>query len=202
MDQMAALRQIAGQTSEITSANVYLFKPGETFAMVPGGMNGTPMPHEEPQKTNPPAGVLVYYWLKSPANGPLKLELLDGSGAVRACAASDMEVRKVDTETLNVQAIWDQTAQPPSTASGIHRFALAAVTTRRPFGAGQQPSTGSCAESQPASSEATSAPAQGRARVEVLPPGDYSVRLTANGQSYSQTVRLKPDPRLGNAGPL
>lgn len=188
------------------------------------------MPHEEPQETNPPVGVLVYYWLRSPVSGPLKLELLDGSGAVRACAASDMELRKVDTETLNVQAIWEQTAQQPSTASGIHRFAFAPVTTRGPFGAGQQPSTGSCAESQPASSEATNALAQGRARVEVLPPpgvdraidmhngrrvpnekepafrvdekADYSVRLTANGQSYSQTVRLKPDPRLGNEGPF
>lgn len=202
MDQMAALRQIAGQTPEITAANVYLFKPGETFAVAPGGMNGTPMPHDEPQETNPPAGVLVYYWRKSPANGLLKLELLDGSGAVRACSASDMEVRKVDTETLNAQAIWEQTAQPPSTASGTHRFALAPVATRLPSDAGQQPSAGSCAESQPASSEAANAAAQGRARVGVLPPGDYTVRLTANGQSYSQMVRLKPDPRLGNAWPF
>jgi photosystem II stability/assembly factor-like uncharacterized protein len=97
MDQMAALRQIASQSSDITAASAYLFKPGETSAVVPGGMNGTPMPYEEPQETNPPSGVLVYYWLKTPASGPLKLELLDGTGAVRVCAASDMEARKVDT---------------------------------------------------------------------------------------------------------
>jgi hypothetical protein len=38
---------------------------------------------------NPPSGVLAYYWLQSAARQPLKLELLDSSGAVRACAASD-----------------------------------------------------------------------------------------------------------------
>jgi hypothetical protein len=46
------------------------------------------------------------------------------SGAVRACAASDTPVRPVDTETLNVQAIWQQPPQPPSAAAGMHRFAL------------------------------------------------------------------------------
>ena len=89
MDQMAALRQIAAQGSTILTASAYLFKPGETYAIRAGGMNGTPLPHEEPQEDNPPSGVVAYYWLKSAAARPLKLELLDEDGAVRACAASD-----------------------------------------------------------------------------------------------------------------
>ena len=28
-------------------------------------MNGTPLPHEEPQLQNPPSGVVAYYWLKT-----------------------------------------------------------------------------------------------------------------------------------------
>jgi hypothetical protein len=195
MDQMAALRQIAARNSEITAANAYLFKPGETFALITGTLNGTPMPHEEPQETNPPSGVLVYYWLNSGVSGPLKLELLDGSGAVRACAASDMEVRKVDTETLNVQAVWEQPTQPPSTAAGTHRFALAPARGRRRPGAGQEPSTGSCAPLQPAPSEVDDT-APPRGHLQGVTPGDYTVRMTANGQSYLQPVRIKPDPRV------
>ncbi|MEI9973429.1 MAG: glycoside hydrolase [Ignavibacteriota bacterium] len=126
LDQMAPLRQIAQQGSTITSAAAYLFKPGEGYAILNGSMNGTPMPHEEPQEENPPSGVVAYYWLKSAPATPLKLELVDASGAVRACAASDTPVRPVDTETLNVQAIWQQPAQPPSAAAGMHRFALGA----------------------------------------------------------------------------
>ena len=78
MDRMSALRQIAAEGTKIVSSSAYLFKPGTTYAMRPGGMNGTPLPHEEPQMENPPAGVLVYYWLQSDAAKPLKLELIDG----------------------------------------------------------------------------------------------------------------------------
>jgi hypothetical protein len=194
MDQMAALRQIAVRSSEISASNAYLFKPGETFALIAGSMNGTPMPHEEPQKVNPPSGVLVYYWLKSALSGPMKLELLDGSGAVRACAASDMEVRKVDTETLNVQAVWEQPTEPPSTAAGTHRFALAPARGRQRPGAGPEASTGSCAPEQASSETENAGPSRGRP--EGVAPGDYTVRLTGGGQSYSRPVRIKPDPRL------
>src|ERR1035438_9586685 len=130
MDQAAALRQIALQGQQIVTSSAYLFKPGETFAIRAGGMNGTPLPHEEPQMENPPAGVLAYYWLKDAAKAPLKLELLDGTGAVKACAASDTPVRPVDTEALNVQAIWQQPAQPPSAAAGMHRHALGGAAGR------------------------------------------------------------------------
>ncbi len=199
MDQMSALRQIAARGAEIVSAGAYLFKPGETFATILGGMNGTPMPHEEPQELNPPSGVLVYYWLKSAAAGPLKLELLDPAGAMRVCAASDTPVRPVDTETLNVQAIWEQPAQPPSAAAGMHRFALN-VPTGRGFGFGRgantEPATGACASATPAPAPAAGArPARGRG-AERLPPGSYTVRLTMDGQTYTQPVTLKPDPRV------
>lgn len=73
---------------------------------------------------NPPSGVVAYYWLKTAARQPLKLELLDSSGVVRACAASDTPARPPDTETLNVQAIWMQPPMPPSADAGMHRHAL------------------------------------------------------------------------------
>src|SRR5260370_15669400 len=79
---------------------------------------------------NPPSGVVAYYWLKAAAERPVKLELLDGAGAVRACAASDTPVRPVDTEAINVQAVWQQPAQPPSAAAGMHRYALGGAAGR------------------------------------------------------------------------
>src|SRR5579863_9458233 len=122
LDQMTPLREIAAQGPQIVSSNVWLFKPGETYAVRLGSMNGTPLPHEEPQQMNPPAGVILYYSLKSAATKPLKLELLSSDGAVRACAASDTPVKPPDTEAINVQAIWEQPTQPPSAAEGMHRF--------------------------------------------------------------------------------
>jgi hypothetical protein len=201
---MTPLRQIARQGSEITAANAYLFQSGETFAIRTGSMNGTPMPHEEPQEENPPSGVVAYYWLKAAPASPLKVELLDGSGAVRACAASDTPVRPVDTETLNVQAIWQQPAQPPSAAAGMHRFALGG-SAGRGFGFGGRggggaPVVDACTASTavspaPAAARGSGRGGRGGRGGTGLQPGEYTVRLTVDGKTYTQPVAVKPDPR-------
>ena len=65
MDQMPALRQIAAKGSQIESASCVSVSIRERrMRFVPASMNGTPLPHEEPQELNPPAGVVAYYWLK------------------------------------------------------------------------------------------------------------------------------------------
>ena len=215
LDQMSALRQIAAQGSQIVSSNAYLFKPGETYAIRNGGMNGTPVPQETPQQQNPPSGVLAYYWLKADARQPLKLELLDGAGAARACAASDTPVRPVDTETLNVQAIWQQPAQPPSAAAGMHRFAIGGPAGRGGGfgrGAGAAPAPDACTPAGAAPPAANAAAAGrggrggrgggggGRGGAPGLQPGEYTLRLTVEGQTYTQPVTMKPDPRGVPAG--
>jgi len=218
LDQMAALRQIAAKGQDIASSSAYLFQPGETFAIRQGGMNGTPLPHEEPQELNPPSGVLAYYWLKTAPAKPLKIELLDGGGAVRACVASDTPVRPVDLETLNVQEIWERPQQPPSAAAGMHRVALGAAAGRGGGGGGfgrgaaAAPAVDAC--TPPAGSQAAVAapPAGGRGRggrgggggggggggrggAGGLQAGAYTVRMTVDGQTYTQSVTVKPDPR-------
>jgi photosystem II stability/assembly factor-like uncharacterized protein len=195
MDQMPALRQIAAHGAQILSSSAYLFQPGEAYAIRAGGMNGTPLPHEEPQEQNPPSGVVAYYWLKTAAAKPLKLELVDGSGAVRSCAASDAPVRPVDTETLNVQAIWEQPAQPPSAVAGMHRFALGGAAGRGGGGGGFGRGGGGGAAVQDACTGAEPAPGGRGGRGGGLQPGQYTVRLTVEGQSYNQPVTVKPDPR-------
>jgi hypothetical protein len=202
MDQMAALRELAADGVKISSSSAYLFKPGETFALKQGGMNGTPLPHEEPQGSNPPAGVVAYYWLKSGATQPLKLELLDGNGGVRACLASDTPVKQPDTETLNVQAVWEQPVPPPSASAGMHRVSLGAAAGRGGFGGGRggaapAPKDACLPQGGPAAAAGGRGGRGGGGRRGGggLQPGQYSVRLTVNGQVLTQPVMLKPDPR-------
>jgi hypothetical protein len=212
------LRQIAAKGPEIVSSSAYLFQPGgETYAIRNGGMNGTPLPHEEPQELNPPSGVLAYYWLKAAPAKPLKLELLDGGGAVRACVASDTPVREVDTETLNVQEIWERPAPPPSASAGMHRAALGAAAGRGGGGgrgaAAAAPVVDACNPPGAAPAVAAAPPAGGRGRggrgggggggrggAGGLQAGQYTVRLTVDGQSYTQAVTVKPDPRGAPSG--
>jgi hypothetical protein len=214
MDQMSALREIAAQGARIVSSSAYLFKPGDAYAIRQGGMNGTPIPHEDPQLENPPSGVVAYYWLKSAARQPVKLELLDGGGVARACAASDTPVHPPDLETLNVQAIWMQPAPPPSAAAGMHRFALGATAGRGGGGGGGGFGRGGGAPPAPDACNPTGAAPEvaaggrgrggrggggggggGRGGPTGPPPGQYTVRLTVDGQTYTQPLTIKPDPR-------
>jgi photosystem II stability/assembly factor-like uncharacterized protein len=195
MDQMTALRQLAVQGAQIESAKAFLFKPGATHAVHAGGMNGTPLPHEEPQHTNPPSGVVAYYWLKTPPTRALTIELLDQAGMVRVCVASDKLVRPVNIETINVQPMWVQPAPPPSAAAGMHRVALDIPAERRFEGPGRpnaalQPKD-ACTNAVPSTTSAPGRPGPGG-----LQAGEYTVRLTVEGQTYTQPVTVKPDPRL------
>jgi hypothetical protein len=189
MDQMTPLREIAERGAEIAASNAWLFRPGQTYAVRPGGMNGTPLPHDEPQLLNPPSGVVVYYVLKTAPKQPLKLELVDSSGASQACAASDALVRPVDTEAINVQAIWEQPPLPPSATAGMHRFALAGAAGRG--GTAATPAPDACAGSVRATTDRP-----GRGGGPALQPGQYTVRLTVDGQVYTQPVTIDPDPRI------
>ena len=201
MDQMSALRQIAAKGAEIEAANAYLFKPGETLAVPASGQDGTPLPHEEPTEMNPPPGVLAYYWLKTAPTQPLRIELVDSTGQVRACGASDTQVPPIDTEKINVEAIWEEPAQlPPSAQPGMHRYALDPPQPRF-FGPAQsEPGHDAC-------SGTMKPPVRTRGfrrGPEALPPGEYTVRLTVDGQTYTQPVTLQPDPRgtgLDNSTP-
>jgi hypothetical protein len=215
LDQMTPLREIA--STPAPQGNAHLFAPGETYAIRTGGQNGTPLPHEEPQEQNPPQGVVTYYWLKTAPAGPIKLELVDASGRVRVCAASDTPVKPVDTEAINVQAYWQVPAPPPSAQAGMHRFALNVPAQR--FGGGgpreaaPEPPHDACymppapesAQPRPsgnrggqpgaAAGAQPGAQAGGRRQPPGLEPGAYTVRLTVDGQTYTQSVTLKPDPR-------
>jgi len=209
MDQATSvLRQVAAQGSQILTAAAHLFKPGaENFAIRNGGMNGTPLPMDEPQLQNPPAGVVTYYWLKNAPSQPLILELVDDRGAVRACAASNTPIRPADTNTLNVEAKWQQPAQPPSATAGMHRFALNVAGGRGGFGgfgrgAVVAPPPDAChpnptAPPQPAAGGrgGRGGGGGGRGGSQGLQPGGYTVRLTVDGQTYTQQVTVKPDPR-------
>ncbi|HUA98746.1 MAG TPA: hypothetical protein VMA34_10500 [Terracidiphilus sp.] len=200
LDQMSALRQIATKGEQIESDDAYLFAPGTTYALHAGGQDGTPLPHEEPQEKNPPAGVVAYYWLKSASTSPIKIELVAADGKVTACLASDAPYKPVDTETINVQAYWLQPTPPPSAEAGMHRVALDVATPR--FGMGDfrrnpaPPPVDAChpAGSPPPPEEGRPGPG-GRRGAAGLRPGDYTVRLTVDGKTYTQPVTVRPDPR-------
>ena len=86
---------------------------------------------------------------------------------------------------LNIPAYWTRPFQPLSAAAGMHRFVWDLHAA--PQGGGGRRGGG-----YPISAIYRDTPgAQG----EWMPPGAYTVKLTAGGQSHTQPLVVKPDPR-------
>jgi photosystem II stability/assembly factor-like uncharacterized protein len=176
LDDITALRQM---TDKVIQSDAYLFRPAEAIRMRPGNDSASPMPRDEALAENPPVGAMLDYYLKSAATGPLVIEILDAKGqVVRRYSSADREPA-VKPETLQFPAFWKTTPEPPSTAAGMHRWIwdlqCAAVAT------------GVAMDDD----ELFSA-----ARGVIAMPGAYTVRLTVSGQSYSQPLTVKMDPRV------
>lgn len=167
MDDITALRQI---DEAVATSDAHLFRPADAIDVIAGGDNGTPTQKDEPQAENPPSGAIIEYYLKAASSSPLTIEILDATGnAIRRYSSEDRPAQ-ADPATATVSALWQVAPEQLSTAPGLHRW----VWDLRPT------------------------PAAGRGGRGGGPPvatGTYTVKLTANGRSFTQPVRVKPDPR-------
>src|SRR3954454_1034877 len=68
IDDISPLRQV---NEIVLKSDAYLFKPSETTLYNQGGDNGTPYQKDEPQASNPGSGVMIDYYLKGDATGPV-----------------------------------------------------------------------------------------------------------------------------------
>jgi hypothetical protein len=179
LDDISALRQ-AGP--DVTAADAFLFKPGEAVIIPTGTDDGTPTQKDEPTAENPPTGAIIDYYLRAAATGPVTLEILDASGAtVRRYSSADV-VPPVDPGTLAVMAVWQRAPEPLSAAAGMHRWVWDFRPSPPAGGRGRGGRGGGGGGG-------------GRGGLPPVPPGSYSVKLTVNGQSHTQPLALKPDPR-------
>ncbi|HSP62484.1 MAG TPA: YCF48-related protein [Pyrinomonadaceae bacterium] len=179
LDDITALRQI---NDDVVKADAFLFRPADAVNITPGSDNGTPMPRDEPLAENPPTGALIDYYLKSNADGPVTLEILDPSGEVIRRYSSEDKAPPVDPDKLNIPAFWVRTPEPLSTAVGMHRWIwdLRPTPPARPAGGGGGGGGGG---------------GFGGRGVSTVLPGTYTVKLTAGGKSYTQPLVVKMDPR-------
>ncbi|HEY7289623.1 MAG TPA: hypothetical protein VH583_07290 [Vicinamibacterales bacterium] len=180
IDDISALRQAASLgAGTATSASAILFKPTDAIILPTPTDEGTPTQKDEPWAENPPTGAIIDYYLRAAASGPVTLDILNQSGeAVRRYSSAD-PLAPADPNTSAIRLEWQRPTEHLSTAAGMHRF----VWDFRP-----QPSAGG-------RGRGAGGGGGGRGGQPPVAPGSYSVRLTVNGQSYSQPLTVKPDPR-------
>jgi hypothetical protein len=175
LDNITPLRQIG----DVRKANMFLLKPATAISVIPGSDNGTPQPRDEPLAQNPPFGAAIDYYLRTDAADPVVLEILNPAGDVIRRYSSADRPTPVNPDTLNIPAFWRPTPEPLSGAAGMHRWIWdlrptpSATTGGRGGGGG----------------------GEGFGFRPTVLPGNYTVKLTVAGQSYTQPLLVKPDPR-------
>jgi photosystem II stability/assembly factor-like uncharacterized protein len=178
LDDITPLRQVGPR---VAASAVHLYRPQDAWRVRSNMYTDTPMPPDEPAGENPPDGAVINYWLKGPVASVL-IEIVDTAGRVARRYTSEEKVEPVRDEG-NVPAYWIRPPNPPAKTAGMHRFVwdLRYAPPRASY------------------SYPISATPGNTARVPAgvwAPPGGYTVRLTAGGQTLTAPLRLRMDPRV------
>jgi len=171
LDDVTPLRQL---DARVAAADVWLFRPEAAIRMRAASDQGTPVPMDESLLPNPPEGAALDYFLKEKARSPIQLEIFDSEGKLVRRFASDEVLRKTDPNDVPIQVEWIRDPKPLLAEAGMHRFVW--DLHYAPPKGGRRSFRG------PAGPLAV--------------PGEYTVKLTANGKSSTQPLTIKLDPRL------
>jgi photosystem II stability/assembly factor-like uncharacterized protein len=177
LDNIGALREAGAQLN----SDMHLFKAGVAWRTRRGG--GFQIPGSAHVGGNPPNGAVIDFYLKSAPNGPAVLDIVDSSGKV---------VRHFSTE---------RPPQPHRRAQAAGEFSAteeeffgpppARFSVHPGFNRFSWDLRGESAANVPGL-----AVWGGRAQGMFAMPGNYQVRLTANGKTETAPIEIKLDPRL------
>jgi photosystem II stability/assembly factor-like uncharacterized protein len=181
LDDITPLRQLNAQ---VAASEAYLFQPQVTYRVRRSVNTDTPLPPEEPAGKNPPDGAILNYYLKSAATGPVTLEILDASNKlVRRYSSADKPEPVVEKD-LNIPTYWIRPPRILSAAAGSHRFVWDL----------HYPPPEGVRRSYPMTAIYRDTPSEPLGPAVL--PGQYTVKLTVGGQSYTQPLTVKMDPRV------
>jgi photosystem II stability/assembly factor-like uncharacterized protein len=181
LDDITPLRQTDRQ---VIDSNAYLFKPETAIRVKRDTNTDTPIPPDEPSGKNPPDGAIIDYYLKSPPSGPVVLEIFDATNKLARRFSSDDKPERVNPKDINVPMYWVRLPQYLPAAPGMQRFVWNLHYARPDWIPPAFPISAIYRDTPPE----PAGPA-------VL-PGEYRVKLTVDGQSFTQPLTVKLDPRV------
>jgi photosystem II stability/assembly factor-like uncharacterized protein len=177
LDNITPLRQ-ASEAAKASAA--WLYHPATAFRIDNDSFAGTPLPPEEPTAQNPPAGAMIDYSLKSPADS-VTLEIFDAQQKLVRKLSSKTNDNQDKTQTkhppLPIAERWFPKPESLQTTPGMHRFVWNLTWS----------SSGEPSPDEDSEYRTPSGPK--------VVPGTYTVRLTVNGQSQTQLLKVVMDPR-------
>jgi photosystem II stability/assembly factor-like uncharacterized protein len=166
LDDISPVRQL----KSVANGDMYLYNPAVAYRMhFPDEVE-----RRQPVGENPPNGAVISYFFKAAPKGEVKLEILDSQGTVvRALSSVDKKEEKTPPEWPDQQVPEEKIPADP----GMNRFPW----DLRYSGAHKLPGE---------------VGAEFRSRGPMAPPGNYQVRLSAEGKTLTAPLELKMDPRV------
>jgi photosystem II stability/assembly factor-like uncharacterized protein len=182
LDDISPLEQL---TAGAAAGQVHLFRPQEAIRVQANINQDTPFPPEVPHGRNPPQGAVIDYYLNQPAQN-VELQILDSKGNL-VRSYSSAPIPPLGQPLPPTPAFWARQPRPLPTTAGEHRVTWDMLYPTPPALFFDQ-SIGAVPEDTPFIPEGPMAL-----------PGNYTVKLTVDGVSYTQPVRLRQDPRLDDS---
>jgi hypothetical protein len=179
LDDISPLRQI---TPAIAAEPAHLFKPGDAVRVRRNVNGDTPFPPEVPHAENPPLGVVIYYYLGAKPASDITLDVMDATGKlVRHMSSAPLPPWTEPPPVL--PDFWLEKPKPLPTEVGTNRVNWNLRYDNPPAFSHNYEINANPGET-PASPEGP-----------IALPGMYTIKLTAAGKSYTQTVNVTNDPR-------
>jgi photosystem II stability/assembly factor-like uncharacterized protein len=169
LDDITPLRQMAATTS---NEDVHLYEPAPAVRFRGPGFT---LPATVPVGSNPPAGVVIDYFLKTAQKDPITLEILDAKGKV---------VRKISSK---------KTSEGPSPEE--EEFGFSRGGENLPAEAGLNRFVWNMRFESPVLVPG-SVTWGGRPQGPRVVPGKYQIKLTAAGKTSTASVEIAKDPRV------
>jgi photosystem II stability/assembly factor-like uncharacterized protein len=183
LDDITPLRQLA---QPVAASAMHLFTPGIAYRVRRSTNTDTPIPPDEPGGQNPPDGAVIDYYLGKNIAGPVTLEVLDAKGnLVRKYSSTDKPpMTEEDLQKQLIPIYWVRMAKTLSAEPGMHRFVwdlhyTTPMATHYDY---------------PISAVPHDTPRLPQGAIAL--PGQYTVKLTAAGQSDTAPLTVKIDPRV------
>ncbi len=180
LDDITPLRQLGEKN---IADEMVLYKPQKALRIRWNMNTDTPLPQEEPAGQNPPDGAVIDYYLAK-ATGSVSLEITDIKGKLIRKYSSDDKPYEIPD--VNIPLYWVRPQQILSAEKGSHRFLWDLHYTPLHV----PPSYDIGAIFHNTAPESTS---------PWVMPGEYIVRLSANGKTLSSRLIVKMDPRVKTA---
>ncbi len=160
-----------------------LLKPQGAIRLRRNQNTDTPLPPEVPAGQNPPDGAMIDYYLDRDATGPVTLEVWTSTNTLVRRYASADQPSPVDERELHVPAYWVRPPHLLPATAGMHRF----IWDFR------YPPPDAFEHDYPISAIDRDTPREPQGVFAT--PGTYTIKLTVEGQTFTEPLTLKMDPR-------